>query len=170
MHAFRVVETIDHGTTYGVLKPAGAHLVDRISSGTAGSIEPELYESFSQSSERWLGSWSQVVEPMLRLHHPTEPSALHGLRFIQDPAGAITRIHCSRSRRKFLVQLCLGVARRLIEEEKYTEAQVAMEFAKEHFPEIVLLKAPVEDEQASVQWRVRREQENLDMLDSLVPT
>jgi hypothetical protein len=107
---------------------------------------------------------------MLWLHHPTERSALPGLRFIQDPTGAVSFVHASRSRRNFLVQLSLGVARQLLKDEKYAEAQVAMEFSKQHFADIVLPKEPVAAQQAATQWRERKEKENLELLDSLALT
>lgn len=170
MQAFRMAENEGHDLAYSVLKPAGAHLVNRITSASNQPVDPELYQSFLLSSRRWLGTWSQAVESILWLYHPTERSALFGLRFIQDPAGAITFVHSTRSRKHFLVQLCLGVARQLIEQDKYVEAQIAMEFAKEHFADIVLSKAPVVPQPAKPSLQERKERENLQLLDRLIPT
>ena len=170
MQAFRMAEVEGHESAYTVLRPAGAHLVNRIITTSNHSIEPELYQSFLLSSRRWLGNWSQAVESMLWLHHPTQRSALPALDFIRDPAGAITHVQASPSRRRFLVQLCLAVARQLLEVEKYTEAQVAMQFTKEHFADLVLSKNPVPAPQATPQYKKRRERENLELLDQLVPT
>lgn len=170
MQAFRMMENIGHDSAYAVLRPAGAHLVNRITSNTADTIEPGLYQPFMLSTERWLGNWSRAVDSMLSLYHPTEPSVQPALRFIQDPTGAATFVQSSRSRRQFLVQLCLGVARQSLEREKYTDAQLAMEFTKDYFADIVLSRIPVAEKQSTSQWRVRRERENLNLLDSLVPT
>lgn len=170
MQAFRMAENAGHDSAYGVLRPAGAHLVNRIITNTNQSTETELYQSLLLSSGRWLGNWHQAVESMLWLHHPSERSALPGLRFIQAPTGAMTFIHSSRSRRHFLVQLCLGVARQLMEQEKFAEAQIAMEFTKEHFADLVLSRVPVLDQEASTRWKVRKEKENLELLDRLIPT
>jgi hypothetical protein len=170
MQAFRLVENAGHESAYGILRPAGGHLVNRIVSSTEQTFEPELYHSFLVSSQRWLGTWSRAVQSTLWLHHPSEPSATPGLRFIQDPAGAVTFVHSSRSRRHFLVQLCLGVARKLLEQEKVGDAQAVMEFTKQYFADVVLPKALVVEQPTTEAWRLRKERENLELLDRLVPT
>ncbi|KAL6706556.1 hypothetical protein ACN47E_005312 [Coniothyrium glycines] len=169
MQAFRMSVTLGHEAGYALLRPAGASIVRHISSGSP--VEPALYQAFLASIERWIGcAWSEAVRTMLWLHHPSRPSALAGLKFLQDPTGAITFVHSSRSRRHFLVQLCLGVAHQLLEQKKHIEALVAMNFAKEHFPDIVLSEAlPVSEKSVTAEWRARREQENLELLNSLVP-
>jgi hypothetical protein len=145
LQAFRMAELEGHEAAYTVLRPAGAHLVNRITSATDQSIAPELYQPFLLSAQRWLGSWTPAVESMLWLHHPSQPSATPGLQFIQDPAGAISHVNASRSRRHFLVQLCLGVARQSLAEDKQADAQTAMEFTKTHFADLVLSKNPVRE-------------------------
>jgi hypothetical protein len=168
MQAFRYTENMGYDSAYAVVRPAGAHLTNHITSKTAQSIDPTLYQSFLASSEHWLGHWSQAVRAMLWLHHPTEGSALPGLSFIQDPAGAINFVQSSQSRRRFLVKLCLGVAQQLLETKKYAEAQMAMEFTKLHFADLVLAEVPSKQEKK--QWEIRRERANLELLDSLIPT
>jgi len=170
MQASRLVETAGHEAAYAILRPAGGHLVNRIISNTDQSLSPPLYQSFLLSSPRWLGEWSRAVEPMLWLHHPSEPSAIPGRQFIQDLAGAVKFVKSSRSRRNFLVQLCLGVARQLMGQEEFAEAQIVMEFTKENFPDIVLPKQAVVEQQNAEQIRVRRERKNLELLDRLVLT
>jgi hypothetical protein len=170
MQAFRLVENAEHESAYGILRPAGGHLVNRVVSSTEQTFESELYQLFLVSSQRWLGTWSRAVQSTLWLHHPSEPSAVPGLRFIQDPAGAVTFVNSSRSRRHFLVQLCLGVARQLLKEEKFGEAQAVMEFTKQHFADVVLPKAPVVEQRTTEAWRLRKERENLELLDRLIPT
>jgi hypothetical protein len=170
MQAFRLVDNAGYGAAYDILRPAGGHLVNLIISNTAHSLDPELYQSFLLSSPRWLGEWGRAVESMLWLHHPSERSAVPGLRFIKDPTGAVTFVASSRSRRNFLVQLCLGTARQLMEQEKFADAQTVMEFAKEHFGDIVLPQQAVIEPHKVEQTRVRREKENLRLLDRLVLT
>jgi hypothetical protein len=170
MQAFRLVQNAGYEAAYGILRPAGGHLVNRIISNADHSLEPELYQSFLLSSPHWLGEWSGAVESMLWLHHPSERSALPGHQFIQSPAGAIKFVKSSRSRRNFLVQLCLGVARQLMEQEDFAEAQTVMEFAKEHFADIVLPKQAVIEQEHAESSRVRRERKNLQLLDRLVLT
>ncbi|CAO2647887.1 Nn.00g088090.m01.CDS01 [Neocucurbitaria sp. VM-36] len=170
LQAFRIAEVNGHASTYSILKPAGAQLVNHIIRNPDQPHDPKLYQSFLQTCQTWLGPWSSAVESMLWLHHPSQPSALPGLRFIQAPTGAITFVQATKqSRRRFLVQLCLGVARQLMEQEKYAEAQIAMEFTKEHFADIVLSKVPVV-QQETIQRKAREERKNLELLDSLVPT
>jgi hypothetical protein len=170
MQAFRMAEVVGHESAYTVLRPAGAHLVTRIIATTEGSIEPGIYQTFMSSSQRWLGNWSPAVESMLWLHHPTRRSASQGLKFLQDPAGAIVHVRGPQSRRHFLVQLCLGVAQQLIAEEKYAEAQLAMQFSKEHFADLVLSKPPTVAPQPTTRSKERRERQNLELLDQLIPT
>ncbi|USP73892.1 uncharacterized protein yc1106_01166 [Curvularia clavata] len=170
MQAFRLTENAGYESAYVVLRTAGGRLVNRIISSSDMTIDVDLYQTFSLSSQRWLGGWSRAVEAMLWLHHPVESSPAPGLRFIQDPAGAVTFTGSSRSRRSFLVQLCLGVARQLLEQEKFAEAQAVMEFTKEHFADIVLPKPAALEPHASEPWNVRRERENLELLDRLIPT
>ena len=175
MQAFRVVENAGYESAYSILRSAGGHLVNRISTNIdqGSKVDAELYQSFSLSSQRWLGAWSRAVESMLWLHHPLQRSATPGLQFIQDSAGAVAHVKSSQSRRNFVVQLCLGVARQLLEEEKFAEAQSVMAFTKEHFADVVLPKPVVMEhlqQPTTEAWKVRKERENLQLLDSLVPT
>ncbi|KAF2828613.1 hypothetical protein CC86DRAFT_195663 [Ophiobolus disseminans] len=170
MQAFRMAEMEGIESSYTVLRPAGAHLVNRIVATPDYTIEPQLYQSFLISSRQWLGNWSQAVESMLWLNHPTQKTATPALEYIRDPSGAVSHAHATQSRRHFLVQLCLGVARQLLEEERYTEAQVAMQFIKDHFSDIVLSKPPVAVPQTSSRAKERKEKENLELLDRLIPT
>jgi hypothetical protein len=178
MQAFRMAELAGLESAYTVLRPAGAHLVQRIVSTTESTIAPELYQAFMSSTQRWLGMWGQAVKARLWLYHPTKPSALQGLRLLQDPAVAIAQIRGLQSRRHFLVQLCLDVARQMIEEEKYAEAQVAMHFSKEHFPDLVLSTPPppavapqsTTRNEERKERKESREKHNLDLLDQLALT
>ena len=169
LQAFRMTESAGLISAYSVLRPAGAHLVNRITSNTTEPIATELYDAFLNSTQEWLGNWSAAINSMLWLHHPANASTLPGLRFLQDPAGAVTFAKSSRSRRRFLVQLCLELARQSLEQDKHEDAQAAMVFAKEHFADIVLPKAPVVETQVNESYKVRRERENLELLDTLVP-
>lgn len=170
MQAFRMAEVDGLETSCIALRPAGAHLVNRIISIPNRSINPDLYQSFLLSSRRWLGNWGQAVESMLWLHHPTQQSALPGLDFLQNPTGAVAHVRGPLGRQHFLVQLCLGVARQLMEEEKYAEAQVAMQFSKEHFANLVLSKPTVSPPREVARSRQRKEKENLELLDQLALT
>jgi hypothetical protein len=169
MQAFRMAENQGTEEAYTVLRPAGAHLVNRIVSKPDSAIAPELYHSFLLSSRRWLGNWAPAVESMLWLYHPTQRSASPGLEYLQDPTGAIAHVQGPQGRRHFLVQLCLGVARQMLAEERYVEAQVAMQFSKEHFADLVLSKAPAVAPQPVTSNKERRERMNLELLDQLAP-
>ncbi|KAF2633837.1 hypothetical protein BU25DRAFT_13796 [Macroventuria anomochaeta] len=162
---------------YEKLRPAGQYLVQAIMSKPTNSISHDLYNSFRQTTKLWVpGKWAQAVDSMLYLHHPTTASAAPGLRFIHDPAGAATYTKAMPSQRRFIVQLSLGVARQLLEEESYEDAQAVMAFTKQHFPDLVLSNLPTEqrtvvDRQSSKITKARREEErNLELLDGLVPT
>jgi hypothetical protein len=171
MQAYRQAEVDGLESSFTVLRPAGAHLINQIIATPTHSIELDRYQLFMNSSQRWLGNWGHAIESMLWLHHPTQTSALPGLKFIQDPKGAIMYVSSGTARQHFLVKLCLGVARQLMEEERYAEAQVPMQFAKEHFADIVLsVRQPVVDSNTWLRNKQRREKENLDLLDQLALT
>jgi len=171
MQALRMAEVEGLESSYAVLRPAGAHLVNRIVATPDHGLDLQLYQTFLLSSQQWLGNWSQAVESMLWLHHPTKPNASPALNYVRDPSGAIVHVHAAQSRRNFLVQLCLGAARQLIKEEKYVEAQVAMQFTKDHFEDLVLAKAPTAAPQTISQAKAeRRERQNLQLLDQLALT
>ena len=171
-------ETVGEQTvkSYEQLRPAGQYLVQAIMSRPTNTISHNLYNSFSQSTRLWVNSkWTQAVDSMLWLHHPTTASAAPGLRFIQDPTGAAMYANAVRSQRRFIVQLSLGVARQLLEEESYEDAQAVMAFAKQHFPDLV--SSDLATEQQPVTGRVskklereRDQERNLELLDSLALT
>ncbi|KAF2033705.1 hypothetical protein EK21DRAFT_108833 [Setomelanomma holmii] len=169
MQAFCMAEVEGFESNYVALRPTGAHLVNRIISADSSAIDPDVYQLFLRSSPRWLGNWSQAVEAMLWLHHPKQSTTLPALSYIKDPSGALSYVNASKSRRHFLVQLCLGVARKSLDDEKYADAQVAMEFTKSHFADLVLSKPQTPEPQAAARHRARKEKENLDLLDSLAP-
>ncbi|UPX14519.1 uncharacterized protein EKO05_0004998 [Ascochyta rabiei] len=163
--------------SYEQLRPAGQYLVQAVMSKPTNTIGRELYNSFRHSTQLWINSrWSQAVDSMLWLHHPTTASAAPGLRFIMDPAGAATYANAIPSQRRFIVQLILGIARQLLEEESYRDAQTVMAFAKQHFPDLVLSNLSTEQQPVAdrlskkVERERRREERNLELLDSLVLT
>lgn len=165
------------GRFYEQLRPAGQYLVQAIMSKPTNTVSRDLYNSFRQSSSLWINSkWAQAVDAMLCLHHPTSASAVPGLQFIQDPAGAATYANAIASQRRFIVQLSLGVARQLLEEESYRDAQAIMAFAKQYFPDLVLSNLPAEQravvqhQSSKVDNARKAEARNLELLDSLVPT
>jgi hypothetical protein len=168
IQALRMAQVEGHGSAYAIIRPAGGHLVNCIMSNPQHGIDAEIYQSFLLSCQHWMGKWTPAAESMLWLHHPTGPSALPGLRFIQDAAGAAKFLPAARSsRRRFLVTLSLGVARQLLEEEKYAEAQVAMEFTREHFADIVMSRTQGAASQSESRSKERQEMENLKLLDGL---
>lgn len=161
---------------YEQLGPAGQCLVQAIMSRPMNTIDHDLYNSFSQSTRLWVNSkWGQAVDSMLWLHHPTTASAAPGLRFIQDPTGAVMYVNAVRSQRRFVVQLSLGVAHQLLEEESYEDAQAVMAFIKQNFPDLVLSdsvseKRPIADRNSKKLERERDQEKNLELLDSLALT
>jgi hypothetical protein len=173
--AYEAIEeqTVKH---YERLRPAGQYLVQAIMAKPTDTINQNLYNSFRQSTTHWMSrKWAQAVDAMLFLHHPAAASALPGLQFIQDPAGAATYAKATPSLRRFIVQLSLGVAHQLLEEGSYADAQAVMAFAKQHFPDLVLSSLPTEqkavvDRRSSRVDKAWKEERNLEILDGLVPT
>jgi len=184
LQACRITETVDTDASRGMLKSVNGHLVTLITTAnTSGKLDPELYDEFIQLTTQF-GRWQSAVESMLWLYHPTQPSTATALRFLDDLATAAVVDSLSKSRRRFVVQLCLGVARLSMCNERYAEAQFAMEFAEQHFADMLLSKAQDPQrrdikerrelrEQREVDLRnelEQREQSNLDLLNALALT
>ncbi|KAF1978622.1 hypothetical protein BU23DRAFT_450155 [Bimuria novae-zelandiae CBS 107.79] len=152
------------------LQVAGGRLVDQIVANTQAPCTPELYDSFALTTQGWLLSWKPVVQAMLCLCHPTQPDPQPGLKLMKNsPEDIIGPTRLKQSRQKFLVRMCLGVAQQLLKEEKFADAQVAMEFTKEHFADLVLIKYDPDDKQkVSPKGNVKEEKKNMALLDRLV--
>ena len=159
------------------LRPAGQYLVQSIMSKSTTLVDIDLYNSFRRNVRCWVPSkWAQAVNSMLCLHHPDKASARPGLKFVEDPAGAATYAKAKPVQRRFIVQLSLGVARQLLEQERYDEAQTVMAFTKQHFPDLVLESLPAEQKrtvtcQAGRIKKAQTDQEkNLELLNGLAFT
>ncbi|KAJ4407235.1 hypothetical protein N0V91_004118 [Didymella pomorum] len=159
------------------LRPAGQYLVQAIMSKSTTSVDIDLYDFFRSNVRCWVpNKWAQAVNSMLCLHHPDKASARPGLKFIEDPAGAATYAKRKPAQRRFIVQLSLGVARQLLEQERYDEAQTVMAFTKQHFPDLVLESLPMEYKRTVTRQagRIRKaqtdEEKNLELLDGLAFT
>ncbi|KAJ4382413.1 hypothetical protein N0V86_002748 [Didymella sp. IMI 355093] len=159
------------------LRPAGQHLVHAIMSKSTTLVDNDLYNSFRRNVRLWVpNKWAQAVNSMLCLHHPDKASARPGLEFIEDPNGAATYAKGKPVQRRFIVQLSLGVARQLLEQERYDEAQTVMAFTKQHFPDLVLENLPTEQKRVVNRQagKIRKsqtdEEKNLELLDGLVFT
>lgn len=161
---------------YEILRPAGQHLVQSIALQSTASISHELYNSFRESTRLWLpGTWARAVNSMLWLHQPTGAFTTPGLQFIQDPTGAAAFSTARAGQRSFVVQLSLGVARQLLEEERYKDAQAVMALTKQYFPDLVLSDASIEKLESTsrsnrIEERQAEEERNLELLNGLVPT
>lgn len=172
--AYRIIKA-NSASTSGLglksLQVVGGRLVNQIVASPEVPCTPELYEEFALSTQDWLRSWKPAVQAMLCLYHPTQPDPQPGLRLIKDPNGIIRHALPNKSRQRFLVRLCLGVAQQLIKEEKFADAQVAMEFTKNHFPELVLIKYyRCTDQKTLGEYRIQEEKKNMDILDRLLVT
>ncbi|KAF2785578.1 hypothetical protein K505DRAFT_330922 [Melanomma pulvis-pyrius CBS 109.77] len=170
IRAFKYLDTPEYGLTSKVLQPTGAILVRHILANPATHVAPELYHFFLHSSSVWAGSWSAAIQSILWLHHPSKATAGPGLSYLRDPKGAALHLRgASPTRRKLLVQLCLGVAQRLVQEHSLAEAQIAIAFARDNFPDLVLSKVATTDHHSESHAARVREQGNLHLLDQLLP-
>ncbi|KAF2263717.1 hypothetical protein CC78DRAFT_265472 [Lojkania enalia] len=169
--------TASHATCSRRCQPAGAILVDHILAHPQQPVPTEVYEAFQVSVKNWAGSYARLIQSLLWLHHPNKPSAGPGLNFLNDPEGASKRIYQAKPRRRhYIIQLCLGVAKQMLEQKSFKNAQIVLEFAKNNFPELVSeTEDSVEGTHGSASseskpsWKQQREQENLQLLDSLLP-
>ncbi|KAF2661265.1 hypothetical protein K491DRAFT_711169 [Lophiostoma macrostomum CBS 122681] len=170
-----------------VLRRSGTPLLRRIMAEGRPAIEPDMYESFLESAKSWaLSSWSGSLQAILRLHHPTWPTAAPSIAYLRS-GNALARVssvgdvgktfkhyrNIERNRR-YLIHLCLEAARRCLAEQNYSDAQFALEFAKNHFPE--LTEGAKEQSQRMAlreqldQRRQQREEDSLALLNQLLPT
>ncbi|PSN66816.1 hypothetical protein BS50DRAFT_374634 [Corynespora cassiicola Philippines] len=174
VHTHGMVASPEHGLPHKVLQPIGSRILNYITRNPHTPVSPGLYRLFLNSSKDWSGSWRRVVQSILWLHHPSEPSAVPGLAYIRDPQGALlaSSRKLPKNMRRLLVHLCLGVARQLLAEERYTDAQYVLEFTSKNFPELVSTEEPTQTLQQSKAQTTspQREQQNLDLLDRLLPT
>ncbi|KAL1610246.1 hypothetical protein SLS60_001911 [Paraconiothyrium brasiliense] len=175
LQAYRMTETDKHDADIKSLQVAGARLVNKVVANSDVPCTPELYEQFALSTHGWLFTWKPVVQAMLCLCHPTQADPEPGLKLIKNPDSIIGPTLLKRSRQNFLVRMCLGVAQQLIKEEKYADAQIAMQFTKEHFADLVMVKYHSNSHHAinqkvSDQKRIREEKKNMALLDRLVVT
>lgn len=159
------------------LRPAGQHLVQAVMSKPTAMVDNNVYDAFRRNVRLWVPKkWAQAVNSMLCLHHPGKASARPGLKFIEDPTGAATYANAKPTQRRFIVQLSLGVARQLLEQERFDEAQTVMAFTKQHFPDLVLENLPTEQKQVAKRQASKinkartNEETNLALLDSLAFT
>jgi hypothetical protein len=173
--AYILAETGKRNADVKSLQVAGARLVDMIVADSQVSCTPELYEQFALSTHGWLFTWKPVVQAMLCLCHPKDPDPQPGLKIIRNPDSILVPTLLKQSRQKFLVRMCLGVAQQLVKEEKFAEAQIAMQFTKEHFSDLVMVKYhpssqhPI-NQKISDKEKTREERRNIALLDRLLIT
>ena len=173
LQAYRLVRADESPATGPWLKSlqvVGGRLVNQIVANTQIPCTTELYEKFALSTQSWLLSWKPVVQAMLCLCHPTQPDPQPALALIKHPDSIIGATMLKQSRQKFLVRMCLATAQQLIKEEEFADAQLAMEFTKEHFSDLVLMKYHSVNQKISAQDKIAEEKKNMAMLDRLLLT
>jgi len=170
LQAVKMLESKSHGMTTKVLQPSGSSLIVHILANPTTGVSIDLYGSFLKSIEKWTGLWSKAIESILWLNHPSKPNAAPGLAYIKDPRGALTQVQgTSLTRRRLLVQLCLGVAHQLLAEHKIADSQIAMEFAQNNFPELVLRKTASRNHILEQKEREEKQRHSNHILNQLVP-
>ncbi|KAF2199059.1 hypothetical protein GQ43DRAFT_377166 [Delitschia confertaspora ATCC 74209] len=156
------------------LAPAGIAIFERIvrpSYDSHSDLAPSSYDSFLQGMHFWVRGWQQLLPAILQVQHPSRPDAGPGLRYLRN--WDTTR-PIARKAQPFLTQLSLGVARQLLAEEKYADAQWVLEFVKTNFPELFTLDSSNDLERPEHQRTRHQDSEgtpttrqNLDLLDRL---
>lgn len=169
----RAHKMVESSMAKSLLTPAGLYLVHTIAVRPNFVASARLYEDFLGTVPKWSGHHRTIqTQSLLWLRHPKEPTALPALAYIKDHEGA-ERIQ-SKGKRKFFVHLCLGAARQLLAEEKYQDAQFALEFARDNFPDLVepqLQLASEEEEREHEAAELRRKEDAaLKILDGLFAT
>ncbi|KAF2712289.1 hypothetical protein K504DRAFT_452506 [Pleomassaria siparia CBS 279.74] len=170
--AGRYLTMPDYDFTNKILQPTGANIVRHIFTNSTNGASEELYDSLLQSVTSWSsGPISAAIQSILWLHHPTRPTAAPGLAFLRDPKGAIVTKsrNMSNSKRQLLVQLCLGVAQKLLSDQKLVDAQFVMGFTQQNFPDFVLSHVPSKNHYREHKMVRAEERGNLEMLNQLLP-
>lgn len=159
------------GYGYKHLRLAGGQLVNMIVQDPQVPCSPEVYNDFTQSVPFWLSGWSPFVQAMLSLHHPTNPDPEPGFALLQARnEESITQATSIKSRRRFVVRLCLGLAQQLIKEYKLSEATWVMNFTQTHFADLVLRQnIAISSRHTKEAIREEAEKKNLALLDQVLP-
>ncbi|KAF2280077.1 uncharacterized protein EI97DRAFT_110136 [Westerdykella ornata] len=157
------------------LQPAGFLLVNRILKHPSTVKSPEVYEEFLRYVPKWTTSQSRSVQGALWLYHPHSATPGPAIAYIKDPKGMASELQYAwAGRRKFFVHLCLEAARQCLKEQSFADAQFALEFARDTFPELVNTKSSssvaCDDVRVEAEERLRNEDKNLEMIDRLLPT
>jgi hypothetical protein len=168
LHAFHHLGILEHKVPSKIFQPVGASVVKHILANPTAGVSVDRYQSFLASSNIWPGTFSTAIQSLLWLNHPSKPSAGPGLAYIQDPNGAAAHVQgATMTRRRLIVQLCLGVANQLIAEDNLREAQIAISFTQDNFPDLVLSKHSSTDRHETDRIAKAKERGNLQMLDRL---
>ncbi|KAF2872212.1 hypothetical protein BDV95DRAFT_571777 [Massariosphaeria phaeospora] len=179
LRAYKLVGAAEYKLNHKVLQAASSMLLQHFMAHSQVQVSPALYDIFIQSSKDWSWTWPGLATSILWLHHPSTPTAAPGLTFIKDLQKTIIQARTKivkKPKSYVMVQLCLGVAHQLVAGEYFTDAQVAMDFAKDHYPDLVSPQAVAKGCVTRVHANQRADQkhrqvqENLELLDRLIPT
>lgn len=162
-YAFQMADAGKRNGYATSLGKAAAYLVNAIVADHQVQCTPELYEQFALSTGSFV--WKPVVQAMLCLYHPTEPDPQPILKIVKSPDSFLASAQSKSSRRRFVVRMCLGAAQQLIKEGKLADAQIVMNFAKEYFGDLVLVKY-----KSSHISRIKEEKKNIALLDGFLAT
>ncbi|KAF2735021.1 hypothetical protein EJ04DRAFT_403934, partial [Polyplosphaeria fusca] len=166
----------ERDTTVRRLQRAGELLVSYIAAHPDAPVSTDAYNAFQESVPEWSGSSLTLTQCLLALHHPSKPTALPTIDLVQNVDGGAEAFlqPLTQKQRKLLVTLCLGAARRLLDEKHFDGARKVLHFTKEAFPELaeepletVVPSEKIETPQQPSQTSIE-EEKNLRLLDGLL--
>lgn len=178
LRALELYKSKHENTTLRMVGALGSALVARMEQEPFTNGSTQLYESFLNSVPVWVKDcWGSVVEAMLCLHHPTNPTPYPGLSLITtlEKEGSLMqkmRLSEHPARRKFMVRLSLGTAQQLVDQDKLAEAQMVMQFIQKHFPDLVPSNTTAQAERVADELTKEKEDQawSLDIVNRLLPT
>ncbi|KAI9877702.1 MAG: hypothetical protein M1830_003044 [Pleopsidium flavum] len=114
------------------VRPAGAYLAYVLTkSGRSSTLDSETYERFTRSTSMW-SCESLYYQAKLQLHHPETPSADTALHYLKH----ISNLRPSTSSTiwpKDNVFLFLDSARLLLQQERYDDGALVMDFLRKNY-------------------------------------
>jgi len=153
--------------------PAGVAIALHLLRNTKVSPESTRYEMFLQQLETSTQGLNRVFPALLRLQHPTSPDAGPGLQLLRSHNDRVL----SDTARTLYIQLALDVARQLLSEQKFSDAQWVLDFSKTMFPELLSPTSSSKDAKRLRDGRgrdreldrVEAERQSMSLLDKLAP-
>lgn len=113
------------------LGPTGRYLTHVLTENPrAAKLDVEFFERFTKSTLMW--SSESLYQAKLQLHHPGKPSAEAALRYLKHISTKVSFTPSAR-KRKDIVHLFLDSASLLLQQDRYDDGALVMEFIRRNY-------------------------------------